>query len=107
MTNFKLNPGGLIGGLLFAVICAGTMIALEYEERYLIRCSFVALFVGAFAGNFSWEKLFPDTGNKCDRQDNEDEDRPRKQRRNPDEDKEYRRNRRIAKKRRRDEEDYH
>ena len=62
MKNVNLNPGGIIGGLLAAGLCAGGMFAWDgAASRRVGRVVVFAAFAGGVAGNWLWGFIYPES----------------------------------------------
>ncbi len=63
MNNIHLNPGGVIGAVLLgAVVIAAVVLTSSPGSNVGSRVGqfgVVAVFVGAFGGNYLWDRLFP------------------------------------------------
>jgi hypothetical protein len=60
MKNINLNPGGLIGAALMiaAVVTTVVLTSSDNVGGRIGRFGVLALFLGAFGGNYLWERLF-------------------------------------------------
>jgi hypothetical protein len=58
--NITLNPGGVIGAALLvaAVVTVVLLTASGNVGGHIGRFGVLALFLGAFGGNYLWERLF-------------------------------------------------
>ena len=61
MNNINLNAGGIIGAILMPVLVAAAVVITSRPEnigRLVGGIGVPALFLGAFGGNYLWERLF-------------------------------------------------
>ena len=62
MKNIHLNPGGVIGAVLLMAAVIVTTVLTSSPDNVGSRVGgfgVVALFLGAFGGNYLWDRLFP------------------------------------------------
>lgn len=62
MKNIHLNPGGVIGAVLLMAALIVTTVLTSSPDNVGSRVGgfvVVALFLGAFVGNYLWDRLFP------------------------------------------------
>lgn len=62
MQNIRLNPGGLIGAVLLVAIVIGLALLVASPDKVgstVGGFGAVALFLGAFGGNYLWDRWFP------------------------------------------------
>ena len=61
MKNINLNPGGLIGAVLMLAAVMVTVVLTSSPDNIGGRVGGIgvpALFLGAFGGNYLWDRLF-------------------------------------------------
>ena len=61
MKNIKLNPGGIIGAILMLATVMITVVLISSPDSAGGRIGGIgvpALFLGAFGGNYLWDRLF-------------------------------------------------
>lgn len=62
MQNIRLNPGGVIGAILLVTAVIVVSLLMASPDKVGSRVGgfgVVALFVGAFGGNYLWDRWFP------------------------------------------------
>lgn len=62
MQNIRLNPGGVIGAILLVAAVIVVAVLTSSPDKVGSRVGgfgVVALFVGAFGGNYLWDRWFP------------------------------------------------
>ena len=62
MKNIRLNPGGVMGALLLTSALTVTVLLTSNPDdvgRRVGGFGVLAVFLGAYGGNYLWDRLFP------------------------------------------------